>query len=83
MPRAVFRSLKVIVQPKGKVALTKLKGQAAVKSGVVHHLHLHIGLAVHAGYTGLALGLHVSRCRDDTQVELGPEGPATFIGVTG
>lgn len=83
MPGAVLRGLKVIVQPKGKVSLAKLKAQAAFKGGVVHHLHLHFGLAVHTGNAGLALGLHVTCRRDDTQVELGLEGPATFIGVTG
>ena len=61
MPRVVFRGLQVVVQPKGKVALAKLKAQAAVKSGVVHHLHFHFGLAVHTRNAGLALGLYVSR----------------------
>ena len=69
MPSAVFRGLKVIAQPKGKVALAKLKTQAAVKSGVVHHLHFHFGLAVYTGNAGLALGLYVSRCRDNSQIQ--------------
>ncbi|MPL57332.1 hypothetical protein SDC9_02833 [bioreactor metagenome] len=34
MPCAMFRSLQIVAEPKGKVALAKLKAEATVKGGV-------------------------------------------------
>ena len=69
MSYAVFRNLKVITEPKGKVALAQLKTQTTFDDELGHYPYLRSGLSTHTGNAALALGLHSTRWQNNTQIK--------------